>query len=127
MVGRVADHTLRDYETPEDERWNMTKSSPMLKGIIRGRVIELESESGLPDGQEVSVTVEVMRTVTATSLTEADSQRRLAEALAQVENLAPGEGLRLGFGAWAEDAEELDEYLESSRKLRKLGRQGMES
>ena len=105
----------------------MTKSSPMLKGIIRGRVIELESESGLPDGQEVSVTVEVMRTVTATSLTEADSQRRLAEALAQVENLAPGEGLRLGFGAWAEDAEELDEYLESSRKLRKLGRQGMES
>jgi len=36
--------------------------------------------------------------------------RRFArsEARAEVENLAPGEGLRLSFGAWADDAQELD-------------------
>lgn len=30
--------------------------------------------------------------------------------------------MRRCFGAWAEDAEELDKYLESNRQLRKVGR-----
>jgi hypothetical protein len=29
-----------------------------LKGTVRGKVIELDQEPGLPDGQEVSVTLE---------------------------------------------------------------------
>ena len=102
-----------------------------LYGVYRqlagGKTIELESESGLPDGQEVSVTVEATRTSSTTSpgKSETDAQRRFSEAVAQVENLKPGEGLRRSFGAWAEDAEELDKYLENSRQRRKLGRRGI--
>jgi hypothetical protein len=29
-----------------------------LRGIVRGKVIELDQEPGLPDGQEVSVTLQ---------------------------------------------------------------------
>jgi hypothetical protein len=35
-------------------------------------------------------------------------------------------GLRQSFGGWAEDAEELDKYLEWMRKQRKIGRRGIE-
>ncbi len=35
----------------------MANSSAMLRGIIHGKTIELESESGLKDGQEVSVEI----------------------------------------------------------------------
>jgi uncharacterized protein (DUF433 family) len=35
-------------------------------------------------------------------------------------------GLRRSFGAWAEDAEELDKYLEWNRQQRKIGRREME-
>ena len=75
-----------------------------VKGVIRGKMIELEREPGLPDGQEVSVTVEPVPTP----------------------RLAPGEGLRRSFGAWAEDAEELDKYLEWNRQQRKIGRRELE-
>jgi hypothetical protein len=36
----------------------------LLKGIIHGKVIELDHESGLPDGQPVSVTLEMLPPVT---------------------------------------------------------------
>jgi len=55
--------------------------------VLRGKTIELDEEPGLPDGQEVRVVVQPV---------EASESRR------------PGEGLRRAFGAWAEDAEELD-------------------
>jgi hypothetical protein len=71
-----------------------------VKGVIRGKTIELEREPGLPDGQEVTVTVQ-----------PADPPK-----------LAPGEGLRRSAGGWADDAEGLDEYLEWNRQQRKLGR-----
>jgi uncharacterized protein (DUF433 family) len=35
-------------------------------------------------------------------------------------------GLRRSFGAWAEDAEELDKYLEWNRQQRKIGRREIE-
>ena len=35
-------------------------------------------------------------------------------------------GLRQSCGAWAEDAEELDEYLEWTRQQRKIGQRGIE-
>ena len=101
----------------------MTRLSA-LRGVIHGRTIELESEPGLPDGQQVSVTVEVKEEPCVTPLT--DMQRRWAEAEKEVANLLPGEGLKRSFGGWAEDAEELDKYLEENRRLRKLDRPEIE-
>ena len=74
----------------------MPKTSTMLKGIVRGKTIELESETGFDDGLEVSVVISISRRT----------------------KLPPGEGLRLAAGAWADDAEELDKYLEWCRQDR---------
>ena len=60
-----------------------------LHGVIHGKTIELDSPTGLPDGQEVSVVVRP--------------------------KLRPEERLRRAFGGWAEDAEELDEFLKQLR------------
>ena len=38
----------------------MTWNPTILKGTIHGRSIELEAEPGLPDGQQVTVTVQPM-------------------------------------------------------------------
>jgi hypothetical protein len=73
----------------------------VLRGVIHGKTIELEQEPGLPDGQSVSVTV---------------------HPIDKVSVLPPGEGIRQSAGAWAEDAESLDEFLEWNRRQRKAGR-----
>jgi len=74
----------------------------VVKGILRGKTIELERAPGLPDGQVVTVTVE-----------SADEGGV---------NLPPGEGLQRSAGAWSDDAEALDQYLEWTRQQRKQGR-----
>lgn len=79
----------------------MTQRSGVLKGVVRGKTIDLQDESGLPDGQRVTITVHAVEDGTP---------------------LPPGEGLRRAFGGWAEDGEELDEYLEWNRQQRKVGR-----
>lgn len=63
----------------------MTGGTVIVKGVVRGRTVELEHESGLPEGQLVSV---VLRPA-----------------------LPPGEGLRRAFGAWSSDAQALDEFV----------------
>ena len=73
---------------------------------MHGKVIELDQEPGLPDGQPVKVTVEPIPTVK--------------------QKLPPGEGLRRSFGAWAEDAPELDQFLEWNRQQRKHSRRPLE-
>jgi hypothetical protein len=75
-----------------------------MKGIVHGRTIELEDEPGLPDGQEVSVTVE--------SLTPSTSPTSSAAL----------ESLRRAAGAWSDDIEGLDRYLEWNRQQRKGSR-----
>jgi hypothetical protein len=75
-----------------------------LKGVIHGRTIELEQEAGLPDGQEVSVTVEPVSLATSPTT---------PEALA---------ALRRAAGAWADDAKGLESYLEWNRQQRKGNR-----
>ncbi len=80
-------------------------NTTVLRGTVHGNVIELEQELGLPEGQQVTVTV---------------------QPVPQNEQLAPGEGLRRAFGAWAEDAEELDRYLEWNRQQRKVDRPEIE-
>jgi hypothetical protein len=64
----------------------MTGGTVIVKGVVRGKTVELDREPGLPDGQLVSV---VLRPA-----------------------LSPGEGLRRSFGAWAGDAQELERFLE---------------
>jgi hypothetical protein len=76
-----------------------------FKGVVHGNLIELDHPPGLPDGQEVKVTVEPMV-----------NQAKLPR----------GEGLRRSAGAWAEDAEELDKFLEWNRQRRKIGRREIE-
>ncbi|MBX9791237.1 MAG: hypothetical protein K2Y37_20135 [Pirellulales bacterium] len=76
-----------------------------ITGTVHGKTIELDHAPGLPDGQRVTVIV---------AKTEA------------TETLAPGEGLRRAFGAWAEDAEELDAYLKLNRQQRQIPRREIE-
>ena len=77
-----------------------------LKGVIHGKTIELAEEPELPDGQEVSVTLKPIE--------------------ARQGRLPPGEGLRRSFGGWAEDTEELDEFLVWNRQQRRIDRPEIE-
>ncbi len=74
-----------------------------FRGVVHGRIIELDEEVGLPDGQAVSVSVQPVG-----------------------RQLAPGEGIRRSAGAWTDDAEELDKYLEWNRQQRKTSRPPIE-
>ena len=148
-----------------------------LKGVVHGRLIELEGEPGLPDGQAVSIDLRpleepanaqgaaaVPRVETWTDRLVYDSAidplerivkgtRLQVEALvAELEGGRSDEelmkthseltledvhalhnyarcpvGLRRSFGGWAEDADELDKYLEWSRQQRKLSRREIEA
>lgn len=79
-------------------------------GTVHGKTIELEQEPGLPDGQQVKVTVHAV-----------------PPAPAGENHLPPGEGLRRSAGAWADDAEELDKFLEEVRRSRKRTRREIEA
>ena len=69
----------------------MSSSTTKFEGVVRGKTIELDREPGLPDGQQVTVTVQPTN---------------------GTEKLPPGEGLRRAFGGWADDTEELDRLLD---------------
>lgn len=77
----------------------MATNSTDLRGVIHGKTIELQQEPGIPDGQEVSVTV-----------------RPLAS------RLPPREGIRRSAGAWGDDPQGLDEWLKEMRRGRQLER-----
>jgi hypothetical protein len=74
----------------------MTNGTQILKGTIHGKTIELDQEPGLPEGQSVSVTVLAAH--------------------------PSGEGLRRSFGSWADDAGELDHFLNQLRSDRQQPR-----
>jgi hypothetical protein len=78
-----------------------------LQGVVHGRIIELDGESGFPDGQRVSLVVQP------------------SDASPVEKSQPPREGLRASFGAWAEDADELDAYLDWNRRQRKIPRPEM--
>ena len=81
----------------------MAHIKSVLKGVIHGRRIELETEPGLPDGQAVSVIVE--------PVVPKDSQ-------------AAYEALKRAAGAWEnDDPEGLEQYLEQTRRQRKVNRE----
>jgi uncharacterized protein (DUF433 family) len=141
-----------------------------LKGVIHGKAIELAQDLGLPDGQEVTVTVRAVpqegailvpkeplpwwldrldidpavrkgkyvvkgTQVLADDLVAQLEQGRTDDELLQAHPaLTPLDiaavreyakvpaGLRRLAGAWADEAEELDEYLEWNRRQRKVSR-----
>jgi hypothetical protein len=107
----------------------MSGTRSTLKGVVHGRVIELDREAGLPDGQVVTVTIE---SVLGSSLPRSvmflsdDARARWEAAWNDVKDLGPGEGLRQAFGAWAESADEVDRFLEWNRAQRKLERRSPE-
>ena len=71
----------------------------ITRGVVHGKTIELPKETGLPEGQEVAVTLEPV------------SSREAAI-----------EGLLASAGGWADEAEDLDKYLEWNRQQRKVSR-----
>lgn len=107
----------------------MRSSALTLKGVIHGKIIELDREAGLPDGQEISVIVESVTASTPLrpgAFLSDETRRQWEEAWAEVQDLPPGEGLRRAFGAWAKDAEQVDQFLEWNRAQRKLERRPLD-
>ena len=84
-----------------DEDSAMAATSHTLQGVIKGRTIELAEDSGLPDGQQVSV---VLLTQAAVGM----------------------DGIIESAGACADEADDLDQFLEWSRRQRKSGRAPIE-
>ena len=82
----------------------MSDHDENLRGVVHGKVIQLEADIGLPDGQEVTVTV-----------------RPIGAGRG-----AFGEGLRQSAGAWADDPDGLEAYLGEIRRSRQLDRSGIE-
>jgi hypothetical protein len=74
----------------------MTNGTARLRGIVRGRTIELDTESGLADGQQVTVLL-----------------RPVAPA---------GDGLRQSAGGWADAGDAIDEWLEEMQRGRQHDR-----
>lgn len=73
-------------------------------GIVEGDRVQLPERSRFPVGTRVQITL----------ILEAD--------ITSDEKLPPGEGLRRTYGAWADDAEDLDAFIEWSRQQRKIER-----
>ncbi|HEX7376781.1 MAG TPA: hypothetical protein VF278_06695 [Pirellulales bacterium] len=69
----------------------------VFRGTVHGKTIELERESGLPDGESVTVVV------------QAGTRKRLPL----------GEGIRRSAGGWSDDAAGLDAFLEWNHEQRK--------
>ncbi len=82
----------------------MAIAKSRVRGAIRGRTVVLNEDPGLPEGSVVTVTWDPPPPSDDEKLS---TLRRLA-------------------GAWAEDAEELDRYLEWNRQQRKLPRREIE-
>jgi hypothetical protein len=70
-----------------------------LRGVVHGKTIQLEQESGLPEGQLVTVTVKPV-----------------------ANRLPPGEGIRRSAGAWADDPHGVDKWLAEMHRSRQMHR-----
>jgi|GEM_PF-526390 len=81
----------------------MSSSRTVLKGTVHGKIIKLEDEPGLPDGQSVTVTL-----VPA-------SQKGLSSETSL-------EALKRAAGSWCDDPQGLDRFLEWNRQQRKINR-----
>lgn len=73
----------------------------LIRGTVRGKTIEVEEDLGLPDGQQVTVSVQPVR--------------------------EPGEGIKRSAGSWSDDPDGVDQFLDEMRRLRKLDRKGSDA
>lgn len=144
-----------------------------LSGVIKGKVIELAEEPGLPDGQQVTVTLYAVPqegaiivpkeplpwwferlamdpsvrqgkfVIKGTRLLADDVVTRMEQGLTDDEivqaypALSPADvaavreyakvpaRMRQLAGAWAEEAESLDEYLEWNRRQKQVSRRDL--
>ncbi|MEM9659727.1 MAG: hypothetical protein AAF961_15305 [Planctomycetota bacterium] len=76
------------------------------RGIVHGQTIELTDPTDLPSGQQVKIIVQPVTT--------------------RSESKPSGEGIQRSAGAWADDAAQLDEYLEWNGRQREIGRSFVE-
>ncbi|MBX9789964.1 MAG: hypothetical protein K2Y37_13685 [Pirellulales bacterium] len=76
-----------------------------MTGIVHGKIIELDEEPGLPDGQMVLVTL------SRASAVPSDDEGR--------------EILRRAAGSWTDDIEGLDQYLEWNLQQRRPNLQAL--
>ena len=74
----------------------MSNNLNSMRGIVHGKMIEVEGELNLPEGQQVTIVVQPL--------------------------LSPEEAIRQSFGGWGDDAEELDKFLEDVRRGRQQER-----
>jgi hypothetical protein len=81
----------------------MSSTPTVLRGTVHGKTIELEAESGLPEGQQVTVLLE-----------PAPSQSAAGES--------PLEALKRAAGGWSDDPEGLERFLQWNRQQRKANR-----
>ncbi len=84
-------------------------ATTVFEGVVRGRVVELDREPGLPQGQRVSVMLQTNGKLPP-SPTDPETLMRLKNATKLC----------------AEEAEDLDRFLEWSREQRKLDRSEIE-
>lgn len=76
----------------------MLANQNSFRGVVDGNVIRLDSDAGLPNGQAVTVFV---------------------EPIVQPAK-APGKGIVSSAGAWGDDAQGVDAFLEQTRRARQL-------
>jgi hypothetical protein len=74
----------------------------MIRGVVRGKTIELDAETGLPEGQRGTVTVQPLDVLPNKTVA--------------------GEGLKRSFGGWNDDDAGLDDFLQWNRRRRKVSR-----
>jgi hypothetical protein len=84
-------------------------AATVFEGVVRGNVIELDKEPGLPQGQRVSVTLRTNGKLPP-SPTDAETLARLKRAA----------------GGCAHEAEDLDRFLEWNRDQRQRDRPEIE-
>jgi hypothetical protein len=81
----------------------MSNAPTILRVTLHGKTIELDAEPGLPDGQLVTVTLEL-----------APQEKTVSES--------PLEALKRAAGSWSDDPEGLSRFLEWNRQQRKIDR-----
>ena len=70
----------------------MTNISSTRRGVVHGKMIEVEGDLNLPEGQQVAIIVQPL--------------------------LSPEEAIRRSAGGWSDDPEGVDRFVEEMRLLR---------
>lgn len=80
-------------------------TTPVVRGVIHGRTIELNEDPAMPDGTVVELVVHPVLNAPQSVITD------------QAQPPLPG------CGSWSSEGQELDDFLEWSRGQRKISRE----